>query len=53
MRVFEKIKIGNVVLNNRIIRSATFEGMCNDKGELTDEYYKMYEELSINLCRWD
>lgn len=45
-KVFEKIKIGKTVLNNRIIRSATHEGMCNKNGEPTEELIKKYEQLA-------
>lgn len=48
MNVFEKANIGNVTLNNRIIRSATFEGMSSKDGIPNDQYYKMYNELSKN-----
>jgi 2,4-dienoyl-CoA reductase-like NADH-dependent reductase (Old Yellow Enzyme family) len=48
MQVFEKARIGNVILKNRIIRSATFEGMCDKKGYPSDQYYQMYAELSKN-----
>jgi len=48
MEIFEKANIGNCVLNNRIIRSATYEGMCDVNGFPTDEYYTFYETLAQN-----
>lgn len=46
MELFEKAYIGNCELSNRIIRSATYEGMCNDNGFPTQEYISLYEQLS-------
>lgn len=48
MELFEKAYIKNCELSNRIIRSATFEGMCNDKGFPTEKYLSLYEQLSKN-----
>ena len=48
MEVFEKANIGKCELSNRIIRSATFEGMCDDNGIPSKNYLSFYKELSKN-----
>ena len=48
MKIFEPAYIGHTKLRNRIIRSATYEGMCNEKGFPTEEYGKHYSELARN-----
>ncbi|MCK5839343.1 MAG: NADH:flavin oxidoreductase [Bacteroidales bacterium] len=48
MEVFETTGIGSIELKNRIFRSATFEGMCDNRGFPTTEYYEMYETLARN-----
>lgn len=45
--VLSQLTIGNVTLKNRIMRSATWEGMCND-GIPTESLIKLYEELAVN-----
>lgn len=46
IKVFEEARIGRLLLKNRIIRSATFEGMCNEEGKPNSEYLKLYSKLS-------
>ena len=48
MELFEKANIGTCELSNRIIRSATFEGMCDENGVPTETYLSFYKELSKN-----
>lgn len=48
MKVFEETRIGRIKLKNRILRSGTFEGMCDKDGIPKDIYYSMYEELAKN-----
>lgn len=44
--VFDEAKIARVTLKNRIIRSATHEGMSDEKGKPTEELIKKYEALA-------
>jgi len=46
MTMFEPAKIGGVVLRNRIIRSATYEGRCDDAGVPGTGYRDLYVELA-------
>jgi 2,4-dienoyl-CoA reductase-like NADH-dependent reductase (Old Yellow Enzyme family) len=46
MRVFEPAKIGPVLLSNRILRSATFEGLCDPDGRPGPGYAALYTMLS-------
>jgi 2,4-dienoyl-CoA reductase-like NADH-dependent reductase (Old Yellow Enzyme family) len=45
--IFSPITIGSIKLKNRIIRSATWEGMCKD-GIHSENLIKLYEELAEN-----
>ena len=44
--LFDEIAIGGLVLPNRILRSATWEGMATDRGEVTDRMVTLYEDLA-------
>lgn len=44
--VFEQAKIADITLKNRIIRSATHEGMSDAFGKPTEELIKKYELLA-------
>ncbi len=49
---FDHVKIADVVLENRFVRSATWEGMCDDSGRVTEkliDYYKLLAEGGVGL----
>ncbi|UZW13034.1 NADH:flavin oxidoreductase [Clostridium pasteurianum] len=44
--LFEQTKLGNISVQNRFLRSATWENMTTEDGQLTDKLYKIYENLA-------
>ena len=44
--IFEGTRIGNMVLKNRIVRSATWENRATDDGFVTDELIDFTAELA-------
>jgi 2,4-dienoyl-CoA reductase-like NADH-dependent reductase (Old Yellow Enzyme family) len=46
--LFQPANIGNVTSINRILRSATYEGMSDNQGFPTDEYLAQYSALAKN-----
>ncbi|MBO6179172.1 MAG: NADH:flavin oxidoreductase [Selenomonadaceae bacterium] len=44
--IFEQVKLRNLTVKNRLIRSATWEGVANPNGSVTEAAYKIYEELA-------
>lgn len=45
-QVFEHVKLGGLALKNRLIRSATWEGIARPDGSVTEEAYAIYDELA-------
>ncbi|MDO5859122.1 NADH:flavin oxidoreductase [Methanobrevibacter sp.] len=45
-KIFEPVEMNNLTLRNRLIRSATWEGIANSDGSLMDEAYDIYCELA-------
>lgn len=46
--VFDNINIGSINCKNRILRSATWEALADEKGFMSDKQYEIYEELAKN-----
>lgn len=44
--LFEPLTLGCLVLKNRLVRSATYEGRCDQEGFPTEEYGRYYRELA-------
>ena len=44
--LFDRVKLGNIELKNRLIRSATWEGLADASGHLPETLYDTYEELA-------
>jgi len=44
--LFEKTNIKSMELENRLVRSATHEGMCDPDGFPTQALFKLYERLA-------
>jgi 2,4-dienoyl-CoA reductase-like NADH-dependent reductase (Old Yellow Enzyme family) len=44
--LFDNFHIGNVTLNNRFVRSATWEGMCDLEGKVTPQLVAHYRRLT-------
>ncbi len=45
-RLFEKTTINGMTLNNRFVRSATWEGMCEADGRPTPRLASYYRDLA-------
>lgn len=45
--LFDPINIGSVTLKNRFIRSATWEGMCDNNGHVTPQLIDCYRNLAM------
>lgn len=45
-KVFEEVTIKNLKLRNRLVRSATWEGIAAPDGSIPEEAYEIYRELA-------
>lgn len=50
MRIFEPIKIGNIEIKNRLVRSATWLAAASPTGDITDELMARFVELARGGC---
>ncbi len=48
MMIFDSVKISEIKLKNRIIRSATHDGLADENGAPTDKMIRKYENLAKN-----
>jgi 2,4-dienoyl-CoA reductase-like NADH-dependent reductase (Old Yellow Enzyme family) len=48
MDIFEQAYLGNIALKNRIVRSATYEGMCDKNGFPSEDYKQLYVKPAQN-----
>jgi 2,4-dienoyl-CoA reductase-like NADH-dependent reductase (Old Yellow Enzyme family) len=46
LQVFKSAEIGGVTIKNRLVRSATFEGMASEDGHVTDSLVELYKNLA-------
>lgn len=44
--LFETAVLAGIPVKNRLLRSATYEGMADEQGHLTDRLFQLYEELA-------
>jgi 2,4-dienoyl-CoA reductase-like NADH-dependent reductase (Old Yellow Enzyme family) len=44
--IFDKVTLGKLQLKNRLIRSATWEGLADSDGHMPEALYKIYNELA-------
>lgn len=45
-KIFESVALKNITLKNRLIRSATWEGIASPDGSVSEEAYEIYDELA-------
>ena len=45
-KLFEQLKMKNLIAKNRLVRSATWEGIANLDGSIADEAFEIYSELA-------
>lgn len=44
--IFEAVELNNLHLKNRLVRSATWEGIAAQDGSIGDDTYEIYRELA-------
>jgi 2,4-dienoyl-CoA reductase-like NADH-dependent reductase (Old Yellow Enzyme family) len=44
--LFDQTRFAGIDLKNRFIRSATYEGMADERGHMTEELFQVYENLA-------
>ncbi len=44
--IFDKTNLGNLQLKNRLIRSATWEALSDERGHFSGEIYVTYDRLA-------
>lgn len=44
--IFQSGRIGSLEIKNRVVRSATYEGMATAEGDVTEQLLEMYENLA-------
>ena len=44
--IFDKTNLGDLQLKNRLIRSATWEALADERGHFSEEIYDIYEQLA-------
>ena len=44
--LFDKVQINNLTIKNRLVRSATWEGIADPYGNIDKRCYRIYEELA-------
>lgn len=45
-KIFEPFQMNNICMKNRLVRSATWEGIANPDGSVTETAYEIYRELA-------
>lgn len=45
-RIFERVELNRLSAKNRLVRSATWEGIASPDGSIADEIYDIYDELA-------
>ena len=45
-KIFDHTMLGNITMKNRLIRSATWEGMGDDEGHIGEDLLQVYEDLA-------